>query len=227
MKRLLTSATLAGALACSPGAGTIDAGVTTCVARGTLVRTPRGARRIEGIVEGDEVCCIDPLTREVAVAKVTAVRSAKRECVRVVLAHGELVLTSDHPVYCPDTKEWAPAGDWALGKRARLLRATEEAMEAVEVLGRELFAGVFDVFDLTVDHPLHNFVANGVLVHNKPGRFPRCILSDAGTALHGDACTCADGTSGVLQCYDDPHAPDCAGCPDAGVPDAGAAADGG
>lgn len=95
----------------------------------------------------------------------------------------------------------------------------------MEVLGRDTFAGVFDVFDLTVDHPLHNFVANGVLVHNKEG-FPVCALVDGGTAKHDDACTCTDGTIGVLQCYDDPQRPICAGCADAGMSDAGPA-DGG
>ena len=92
-----------------------------CVARGARIRVPRGTRPIEELQAGDEVLCVEPDTGRQVTARVVATRSAKRECVRLVTAGSELILTSDHPVYCPASLQWAPAGDWALGQRTQLL----------------------------------------------------------------------------------------------------------
>lgn len=186
MKRWLAGAVLAGAMGCGPP--------TSCVARGSRVRTPKGDRAIEELGVGDEVLCVEPSTGALATARLVAVQRATRECVALTLAGAALTLTSDHPVYCPDTGEWAPAGDWALGQRRRLLQVDATGARAVEVQHVSTFAGVHDVFDLTVDHPLHNFVANGVLVHNKSIRLS-CTAPDGGRVYAGDPCTCTPGTA--------------------------------
>jgi hypothetical protein len=144
-----------------------------CVARGSRVRTPRGERLIEELAVGDEVLCVDPVTGVLVAAALREVRSAVRECVSLSFAGVELVVTSDHPLYCPATREWAPAGDWALGRRTQLLHVDGETVAPVAVERVSAFAGVRTVFDLTVEHPLHNFVANGALVHNK-SRVQQC-----------------------------------------------------
>ena len=38
----------------------------------------------------------------------------RSRCVALQFAEGGLIATSDHPLYCPETRTWAPAGDWAL-----------------------------------------------------------------------------------------------------------------
>lgn len=156
-----------------------------CVARGSRVRVPRGEQLIEDLAVGDEIICVDPDTGEEATGRLAAVRSLHRECVRL----NDLTLTSDHPVYCPVTREWAPAGDWALGKRT--------VLHGVELSRVEVYAGVHEVFDLTVDHPLHNFVANGVLVHNK-SQSTACKDYIACCARVSGASNCSDSTFGAM-----------------------------
>lgn len=214
MKRLFAGAALAGALGCFP--------VTSCVARGARVRTPRGPWRIEDLREGDEIYCVDPERGELVSSVVTATRSAQRECVRLGFGETELVLTSDHPVYCPDSREWAPAGDWVTGKRSRVLHVTDHGVAPIVVTVQETFAGVFEVFDLAVAHALHNFVANDVLVHNKEPLPPRCELPDGGTVFEFDVCTCPDQTEGSVECVAGNAV--CVGCDsnaDAGTGDGG------
>lgn len=82
-----------GALACGPIA---------CIARGARIRTPSGLRLIEEIGEGDEVYCVEPDTGRLVAARVSATRSARRECVSLGFGAGELIATSDHPICCPE-----------------------------------------------------------------------------------------------------------------------------
>ncbi len=167
-------------------------GCDFCIARGAKVKTPRGEVNVEDVAVGDEVIVVDPETLEQHVGRVTHVRTAKRECGRL----DQLRLTSSHPLYDPEKHEWAPAGDWLLGVRNVL--QTTEAPTRVE--RAERFVGVDDVFDLTVDHPLHTFVADGVVVHNKPALQQRCV-DDAGVSLEDAApCACAGLDAGFAQC---------------------------
>lgn len=161
--------------------------------------------------------CVDPDTGQLVAARITAIRTAERECVQLGFADGELTATSDHPLYCPQTRQWAPAGDWALGKRTQLLRVEAEGVTPV-VLGRtSTFAGIHQVFDLTVDHPLHNFVANGVLVHNKSA--PRtCAVETIAVRAQTTCGPVADlGVSLDTSCNVSVSGADIAGLPAAGT----------
>lgn len=169
--------------------------VSSCVARGTSVRTPSGAKRIEDLAVGDELFAVDETTLELVATTVVAIRSAMREVGLIAVAERELRLTSDHPVYCPTEKTYAPAGDWFLGKRTALL--TCEGL--VEVARVETFVEVVEVFDITVAHDLHNFVANGIVVHNK-SFIEECTYNDM-RVFDFDSCECANGASGTIDCY--------------------------
>lgn len=119
-----------------------------CIARGTLVSTPRGQRRIEELIER--------------------------------------------------------------GKRSALLAVPDdgEHTRVVMLRERQVSAGVSEVIDLTVQHELHNFVAAGVLVHNKSIARPppTCDLpSDAGvvSVQMYSACSLPDGGTGFVECFAD------------------------
>lgn len=180
---------LSGALLVNTGCGFL----WSCIASGARVATPHGPWPIEDLEVGDTIYCFDEQSGERHETRITARRKATRECVRLKTSSGqELVVTSDHPIYDPVEGIYTHAGDWVLGKRDTLWVLGDEETpffhERVEIA--EIDAGLHEVFDLSVEHELHNFVANGILVHNKsvgpygppPGSAvsdPRCDETDA------------------------------------------------
>ncbi len=211
-RRALALASLLGSTACGPMFW------DGCIARGTRVRTRRGDRAIEDFEVGDDLLCCDPATGALFDTTVTHVKRAHRECVRLAGEGFELVATSNHPLFDPVAREWAPAGDWALGQRGALLHVAKETATPVQVTRREVFHAVRDVFDLTVEHALHTFVANGIAVHNKPPPVTTCRQLDGGTVRQHAPCTCANGGTGTTWCATPGGLPECVECSD---PDAG------
>lgn len=137
-----------------------------CVCASTLVRTPSGPRRLGELVLGDEVLSLDVESGELVATRIVGMRIAQRECMRIVHPGGELVCTPDHPIYSPESGEYEPASRWVDGVRRSVL-LVGEGPAAAEVVATQAFVDVRDVVDITVDAPMHNFVAGGVLVHNK------------------------------------------------------------
>lgn len=166
-----------------------------CVARGAKVKTPRGDRNIEDLRVGDEVTVVDPATRELHTGLISHIRSAKREAARLITSRGSLRVTTSHPLYDPSRNEWAPAGDWVLGLRTSLLRVDGND----DVTERIAFDGLEEVFDLSIDHPAHTFVADGVVVHNKQPPRRDCTASDGGLVTEFSNCSC-NSRSGSIQC---------------------------
>ena len=212
MKRLLLGASLMVS-ACIPP--------VLCIARGARVRTPKGDRPIEDLAVGDEVVCVDPDLGVTHSTRVTWRRVSKRECITLSFSGGSLQCTTDHPLYCPESKGWHPAGDWALGKRTSLLRVDGKGQRVVKVESVSMFSGVHEVFDLTVEHELHNFVADGILVHNKSPARQTC----ADGQLEESPCTCGGGSTGLVLCDPATNQSACTSCVpgDAGqpIPDGG------
>lgn len=131
------------------------------------VRTADGERPIESLAVGDLLVVVDPVNGARGVSRLCAIRTARRETIALSTATATLRCTSDHPLYDPLARQWAPAGDWALGHRTHLLAVSQEAVQPAPVLQRVVDAGVADVFDLTVEGEPHTFVAEGLVVHNK------------------------------------------------------------
>ncbi len=199
------------------------AGAACCVAKGTRVRTKRGERLVEALEVGDEVTCVDPVTQARVSSTLTATRTAHRECVTLQTSRGALRCTTDHPLYDPDSTTWADAGDWVLGKRTALLWVPEDDAAPLERVVVHPGASVTleQVFDLTVEHELHDFVANGLLVHNKSPPLPKC-LADGGAQVTSN-CVCQPGSTPTASC--EGGFVEC-GCKPASTSDAGRA-DGG
>jgi hypothetical protein len=170
------------------------------------VSTPSGPRRVEDFVVGDLLITVDPLTGESAVTRVTHILTSQRECGALTFGDSTLTVTSDHPLFDPNTRQFHPAGDWLTGARVRLLAFDGEGTRAIEVSARQMFVSVSQVFDLTVEHAWHTFVAEGLVVHNKTdaGVERSCDLPDAGLIIAGTVsnqpCTCTNGSRGVWSC---------------------------
>ena len=173
----------------------------TCVAAGTRVGAPPGAVRIESIRPGTVVFAVDPGTGERVATEVTAVRKARRECIRLVAGGTALICTPDHPLYDPDAAVYAPASDWVEGKRGRLCLVDTTGTRIRAVDSVQAYAGVYDVYDITVAHELHNFIADGILAHNKS---PGCITGDTWCGSgEGDGTTASEPMTGVVSNVND------------------------
>jgi len=141
----------------------------SCIAEGTMIRVPSGLVPIESLRVGDLVFALDLSTNVLVKTSITEIRSAKRECVAAGLGGGDrLRCTPTHPLYDPEQGVYAPASEWIEGRRSRLLRVPPDGSpHEINVQGEIVHAGVFEVFDLSVESEHHNYVAAGVLVHNK------------------------------------------------------------
>jgi hypothetical protein len=171
------------------------------------------------------VVAVAPATGNQAVAPITAITTAHRECGSLWFGSRSLSVTSDHPLYDPVAKGFFPAGDWLLGERTNLLLASSGTTSAVAIDRAERFSRLDRVFDLTVDHEWHTFIAEGVVVHNKsppprpcPGPAP-----DGGVIYSGYECQCPAGQSSYWVCPSGSTAGRCeCSAADAGTTDAGA-----
>lgn len=148
-----------------------------CVAAGTRVATPFGWVSVEVLRPGDRILAACVATGALVEAPLRAVRRARRECVALVSATGErLVATPDHPIFAPTLGGFVDAGRMALGQVTRALIVEEGEPEArareAELAPCETYAGVHEVFDLTVEGAFPTFVAEGFVVHNKSTPIP-------------------------------------------------------
>ena len=148
---------------------------TSCVAEGALVATPQGLRAIERLRVGDAIWAVDPHTMQRVATRIAAIRSATRECLALQLGAGALECTPDHPIYSASSRTYVPAVRFLEGRAHEILRVDEDGARVEPVLAVRSDVGLRRVFDLTVESQHHNFVANGVLVHNKS---PSCEIGD-------------------------------------------------
>jgi hypothetical protein len=143
-----------------------------CVRAATLVSTPRGEVAAGSLVIGDRMWSVDVVGGGLVEGLIVAVRRATRECVALHWDAGALSCTTDHPLFDPERGEYRPAGDWVTRAARQLLRWTEAGPVAVEVTRVEAFVGLHEVVDLTLASEPHNFVAAGIVVHNKSYAVP-------------------------------------------------------
>jgi hypothetical protein len=176
--------------------------------------TPTGLRRVEDFSVGEALLTVNPLTGESAVTHVTHIVSSERECGAITFGDSSLSVTSDHPLFDPKTGLFHPSGDWLTGARTHLLAFDGARTRDIEVATRQMFVAVSQVFDLTVEHPWHTFVAEGIVVHNKQPA--PCAIPDGGFTAIGNVtekpCTCSDGTSGIWSCDSSGGTATCAQC---------------
>jgi hypothetical protein len=196
-----------GAIALASACYTTD----SCVAEGTQVSTPLGLRAIESLRVGDEVWAVDPRTGERVATTIVAIKSAVRECLALRLEGAEsLVCTPDHPIYVAEAGTFMPAVSFLEGKARQVLRVDERGARAQTVRAVLTGVGLRRVFDITVESEHHDFIADGVLVHNKSDpdlcdplpvtTSPECIASTSDdTSTPGEstdeASTSADASS--------------------------------
>jgi intein/homing endonuclease len=133
------------------------------------VETPAGLVAIEDLKEGDSVYSVDPKTNQ----RITAVVSKAHARVssgsmNVTFSNGRsLRVTDEHPFYSPESGDYKRIGDFREGDE--LLWFEPGAEEPVEITIRAIRPDDADVtvYNITVEGDLQNYLADGVLVHNK------------------------------------------------------------
>lgn len=143
--------------------------ITSCFPAGTPVATPDGERPIETLRAGDRAYAVDPVTGALIETVVAGShRRAGQALLSAVLADGRAIrATKEHPFWDPDAREYRPLGRWVAGQRMLARAGPGAPFAPVRLLRLEPVAGEYEVFNVSIAHPNHNFVAGGVLVHNK------------------------------------------------------------
>ncbi|MBI4241520.1 MAG: hypothetical protein HY613_07365 [Candidatus Rokubacteria bacterium] len=138
-----------------------------CIAAGVHVRTPAGERPIESLSIGERVVSYDEKTGRPSEARVLRrLDHGEAPTLSFRLADGRtLLVTAVHPLYDPDARSYRAAASWSVGERLSV--ATAEGLAPAAIVAIEP-GPRRRVFDITVDGPFENFLAAGVLVHNKP-----------------------------------------------------------
>ena len=170
---------------------------TSCVAAGTPIATPLGWIPIESLRPGDPIYAVDLAAGRLVATVVASTRRAERECLALHALGRDLLLTPDHPVYAPELAGYVDAGRVALGQITQLLVVADPRPgarpEVVPAGPPRLDVGVRPVFDLGVACEHHNFIAAGVVVHNKS---PDCEATPSFCSGTTDAATDTGSSSG-------------------------------
>lgn len=137
---------------------------TTCIAEGTRIETPFGSRSVESLSVGDLVWSVDPITGLRVGATILSIQEAWAPCLELRAGDASLLATASHPVFDVKSGRYIPLGNWQRYPEAEVLQVVDGSRSRATLSRR---TGMMRVFDLTVDSPHRNFVANGFLVHNK------------------------------------------------------------
>jgi hypothetical protein len=138
-------------------------GGQSCFVAGTLVATPNGDRPIEELEVGDVVVTWDFLLEQPVETTVTETFVHEdRETLRLVTLGGTVQTTAEHPFWTGT--EWREAGDLCSGQTIMGLRGPWNVLSCAP-------GAPATVYNIHVDHPDHNYFADGFLVHNKIAKF--------------------------------------------------------
>ncbi len=141
-------------------------GAHCCFVAGTRVSTPQGRRRIEELVVGDTVWSLDTDTRTLRPQRVVAVMAAQGQRLARLRVADRVIegVTTEHPFYDPERGRWVRAVDLRRGQPVVVLTGDEPLPGTVSRI--EWRDEPARLFNITVEG-LHNYFAEGVLVHNK------------------------------------------------------------
>lgn len=146
-----------------------DPPIVTCFGAGTSIDTPAGPRPIERIEVGELVLGYDEALQAVVARPVTArMQHADAVVGQLVLGDGRAIVTTpDHPFYVAGVGRYRPAQE--LRPDADLLSLSNNGrLSSATTTGYFLAADPvrMPVFNISVAG-VHNYFADGVLVHNK------------------------------------------------------------
>jgi len=137
-----------------------------CVTGDARVRTPNGWKYMADVAVGDAVLYFDQSENTTKTTTVTTKwNNGPKKIVLVRTAHSSVKCTPDHPILVVNKKtgvsEYVEAGDLVSEEFLIVCESSKEAILTVDDVPYEE-----DVFDIEVACYEHNFIANGIVVHN-------------------------------------------------------------
>jgi len=150
-----------------------------CLDKNTNILTPNGNIKIKDLKIGDEVYSYDYNSNKNIISKIkNVIKTGNKERFKVKTEYNEIILTEDHPILTVDSdnnysykniKEIN--GEKLIHKFIFDPNNKHNHYQKLDILSIEN-VGVDEVWDIEVDNELHNFIANGLVVHN-------CMAEDA------------------------------------------------
>lgn len=143
-----------------------DSGGDSCFSAGTQIDTPNGSMAIEELQVGQPVWAFDHDTGQRTVSHIEELFVHEAENVRPLeLIDGRVLwVTDSHSIYRADMGQYVRADELGLG--AHVLTADTDQASALAVTGFGVEVERVTVYNISVAG-LHNYFAEGVLVHNK------------------------------------------------------------
>ncbi|TMG00968.1 MAG: hypothetical protein E6I03_10105, partial [Chloroflexi bacterium] len=133
----------------------------------TLILTPAGYRRIDSLAVGDPILSYDIEARKFIETSISYIRSRSvNDYLSVTLADGGSIrVTQEHPIYDATSKGYRPIKEFGPGDS--VVRPSAGGLTPETVTSIERIAEPTTVYNLHVENENHNYVAAGILVHNK------------------------------------------------------------
>jgi hypothetical protein len=131
-----------------------------CVAAGSIIASPTGGVTVESLREGMAILSLEMQPWGNCVpARICGILNSKvSNCIRV---NESLVATATQRIY-DQIRGWICLGEVVKGTRLLIQDGSYVPVRSLEKL-----SGQFDVYELSIDDPSHNFIANGFVCHNE------------------------------------------------------------
>ncbi len=142
--------------------------LTYCIAEGTQIATPTGQLLIEKLQVGDIVYSYNIATSSLEPSKVMFIKKSNQLCYQFRVSDNiRLTATSSHPFYSPQTGKYELAEKWVEKELTQFAFINQNQSYISLPSNSVVPVGKKIVYDITVESPHANFIANGFLVHNK------------------------------------------------------------
>ncbi len=143
------------------GGGGYGGGGGGCLLAGTPILMANGKLMpIERIKPGDMIMAFDEKTNQRMPDKVKI--ASIQESNGYMLINGRIKITGNHPCYVAG--KWINARDLKAGDKLLTSEGKNEIVKSITVVDKQVLVYNFEV------NPLHNYFADGVLVHNMIGK---------------------------------------------------------
>ena len=156
--------------------------VHNCFTAGTSITLADGSlKSIENIKDYDEVLCWSHATEELIPGKVETVSKKLSDQVYTI-KHGneKTTVTAEHPFYVVNKNEYVAAKNLKEGDIFITDTGSETKVKEVIIPEDDKFIEVYNLGNVS---PVHNFFADGVLVHNFKGLPPCCFVEGTEISL--------------------------------------------